>query len=46
MSYDNRDLIGTDIIETNGAFSNMFCRFNIGIQFVKNITKNPNNIKL
>lgn len=36
MSYDNRDLIGTDIIKSTGTYINMFCSFNIGILLVKN----------
>lgn len=36
QSYDYRELIGTDIIESNGAYVKMFCRFNIGILLVKN----------
>jgi hypothetical protein len=38
MSYDNRDLIGTDIIESYGASSSIFCRFSIGLLLIKNKT--------
>ncbi|MDD4218338.1 MAG: hypothetical protein PHZ24_13515 [Bacteroidales bacterium] len=36
QSYDYRELIGTNILDKKNTYSNLFCRFSIGIFLVKN----------